>query len=333
MSAFIERIKQRARDKCKTIVLPETQDKRVLMAAEILLREEVCNVILLGRLSEIKRTSPESRLTGATIIDPATSVHRASFISELCRLRSHKGMKAEIAAEQLLDPIAFGLMLVHSELASGLVAGSVASSANVLRPALQIIGTKPDASLVSSFFIMDVSHCNLGHKGLFLFVDCALLESPTADQLANIAYQSSVSFENLIGAKPIVAMLSYSTHGSAESVQTEKMKEATALARSLYPDLCLDGELQADAAIVPSVAAIKTSNSPIEGKANVLVFPDLNSGNIAYKLVQHLAKADAYGPLLQGIAKPVNDLSRGCSVEDIVGVAAITAVQAAAKGV
>ena len=272
MSAFIETIKKRARVNRKTIVLPETQDERVLEAAEILLREQICDVLLLGRLADMKRTLPASRLTGATLIDPQTSGYRALFLKELCRLRRHKGMTEELAAEQLLDPITFGLMLVHANMADGLVAGSIASTANVLRPSLQILGAKPDAALVSAFFMMDVPDCSYGEKGLFLFADSGLNENPTPDQLASIAYQSALSFEQLSGAQPIVAMTSYSTFSSAQSARTEKMVEATALARGRYPDLCLDGELQIDAALVPDVARKKAIGSPVGGKANVLIF-------------------------------------------------------------
>lgn len=328
MSAFIERIKQRARVGGKTIVLPESKDERVLKATEILLRERICNIILLGRLNEIKQILPGSLLTGAIIIDPSTSIYRNRFVDELYNLRRHKGMTKEVASEQLFDSITFGLMLIHFGLADGLVAGSIASTANVLRPALQILGKRDDADLVSAFFIMDVPNCILGKQGLFIFADSALNVNPTADQLASIAYQSADSFKTLCGAEPIVALTSYSTHGSAKSEQTMKVVEATGIARERYPSLLLDGELQIDAAIVPAVSQQKTQNSPIKGLANVLVFPDLDTGNISYKLVQYLAKAQAYGPLLQGIKKPVNDLSRGCSVEDIVGVAALTAVQA-----
>jgi len=219
-------------------------------------------------------------------------------------------------------------MMVKKGEADGMVAGAINSTANTLRPALQILKTAPNTKLVSSFFIMVVPDCEFGSNGTFLFSDCGLVENPSADDLSEIAIASAKSFENLVGVEPKVAMLSYSSYGSAKSDLTEKVVEATRLAKEKAPGLMLDGELQADAALVPSVGASKAKGSPVAGQANVLIFPDLNSGNISYKLVQRLAKAEAYGPILQGIAKPVNDLSRGCSAEDIVGVITITAVQA-----
>lgn len=212
--------------------------------------------------------------------------------------------------------------------ADGMVAGAVNSTANTLRPALQILKTAPGTKLVSSFFVMVVPNCEYGHNGTFVYADCGLVENPDADQLSEIAISASKSFEMLVGAKPQVAMLSYSSYGSAKSELTEKVIKATQLAKEKAPHLAIDGELQVDAAIVPEVAKSKAKGSSVAGKANVLIFPDLDAGNIAYKLTQRLAKAEAYGPITQGLARPVNELSRGCSAEDIVGVAAITAVQA-----
>jgi len=328
MSDFIEKIKQRARVQKKRIVLPETDDPRVLDAAQMLLKEKICDVVLLGNLDAIRQLSSESRLTGAIVIDPQTSMLRDEFAEKLFELRNHKGMTIEKAREQLLNPVVFGMMLVHVGMADGLVAGAVNSTPNVLRPALQILGTKANSKLVSAFFMMIVPNCKLGHRGTFLFADSGLNENPTPEQLVEIAGSSASSFRLLANAEPVVAMTSYSTYGSAKSPLTEKMIQATALAKERFPELRLDGELQIDAALCPAVAAKKAPGSPVKGEANVLIYPTLDVGNIAYKLVQYLGNAEAYGPLLQGIAKPVNDLSRGCSAEDIVGVAAITAVQA-----
>jgi len=243
-------------------------------------------------------------------------------------MRKAKGMTLEKARETMLDPLFFGVMMVKQKEADGMVAGTINSTANTLRPALQILKTAPGTKLVSAFFMMIVPDCEYGLNGTFLFADSGLVENPDADQLSEIALSSAKSFRQLTGATPNVAMLSYSTYGSAKSVLTEKVIEATRLAKEKAPELNLDGEMQLDAAIVSSVGKSKAPDSPVAGKANVLVFPDLDAGNIGYKLVQRLAKAEAYGPITQGIARPVNDLSRGCVADDIVGVVAITAVQA-----
>jgi phosphate acetyltransferase len=243
-------------------------------------------------------------------------------------MRKAKGMTLEKARETMLDPLFFGVMMVKQNLADGMVAGAINSTSNTLRPALQILKTAPGTKLVSAFFMMIVPECDFGANGTFLFADSGLMEDPNADQLSEIAISSAKSFRQLTGIEPNVAMLSYSSYGSAKSHLTEKVIEATRLAKEKAPELNLDGELQLDAAIVPEVGQSKAPDSSVAGKANVLVFPDLNAGNIGYKLVQRLAKAEAYGPVTQGIARPVNDLSRGCSADDIVGVAAITAVQA-----
>jgi phosphate acetyltransferase len=243
-------------------------------------------------------------------------------------MRKDKGMTPEKADETLKDPVFFGVMMVKKGQADGMVSGAVHSTADTLRPALQILKTAPGTKLVSSFFVMVVPESDFGVKGTLLFSDCGLVENPDAEQLSEIALSSAKSFQQLTGVEPSVAMLSYSTYGSAKNPLVDKVVEATRLAKAKAPALRLDGELQADAALVPSVGKSKAPGSPVAGTANVLVFPDLNAGNIAYKLVQRLAKAEAYGPVTQGIARPVNDLSRGCSADDIVGVVAITAVQA-----
>ena len=330
---FIENIKQRAKMNLKTIILPEAEDKRVLEAASKVASEGFAKIVLLGDEKQIKEDSKKYNLNldDVKIINPLTAEKRQEYIEKLYELRKNKGLTLEEAGELLKQPIYFGMMMLKDENSSadGLVSGAAHSTSDTLRPALQILKTAPNTKLVSAFFVMCVSDCNYGENGTFIFGDSGLNQNPTADELSEIAISSSKSFEQLVGKEPKVAMLSYSTYGSAKSELTEKVIEATKLAKEKAPNLCIDGELQLDAAIVPEVAKSKAPGSNVAGNANVLIFPDLNAGNIGYKLVQRLAKAEAYGPLCQGIAKPVNDLSRGCSADDIVGVVAITAVQSA----
>ena len=320
---FINKIKIEAKKNLKTIVLPESEDKRVLDAAKKIRDEKIANVILIG---DIEKTEDYDDIQ---IINPLTSELTAKFTKDLYELRKNKGMTVEEANKLLLnDNMYFACMLVKSGIADGVVSGACHSTANTLRPALQIIKTSPGVELVSSFFLMDVPNCTYGHDGVFVFSDCGLEQNPTSLKLATIAGCSAESFKLLTGVEPNVAMLSHSTLGSAAHYDVDKVIEATKIAKEKYPQYNIDGELQLDAAIVPEVAESKAPNSIVGGKANVLIFPDLDAGNIGYKLVQRLAKADAFGPITQGIAAPVNDLSRGCSVDDIVGVVAITAVQA-----
>lgn len=331
MAEFIESMKDKARKDVKKIVLPETNDKRTLIAAAHILEEGIAKLILVGKEEKIMDGAGwlELDLTGAEIVDPDLCDKFDEYANTLYELRKNKGMTPEKAVEVLkTDPLTFGVMMVKCNDADGMVAGACHATADTLRPALQILKTAPGVKLVSGFFILDVHNPLLGENGTFLFADCGLNQDPTADELADIAETSSKSFKSLIGAKPIIAMLSHSTKGSAKHPLVDKMVEATNIARERYPNLCIDGELQADAALVPSVAKTKAPGSEVGGKANVLIFPNLDCGNIGYKLVQRLGGAEAYGPMLQGIAKPVNDLSRGCSWEDIVGVVALTAVQA-----
>ena len=261
-------------------------------------------------------------------MDPATSDRTQAYIDKFVELRAKKGMTPEKAKEILLNDYPyFGCLMVKMGDADGMVSGACHSTADTLRPCLQILKTKPGTKLVSAFFLMVVPDCEYGENGVFVFADCGLNQNPDSEELAAIAASSAESFKLLTGKEPKVAMLSHSTMGSAKHADVDKVVEAIRIAKEAYPDLKLDGELQLDAAIVPSVAASKAPNSPVAGQANVLMFPDLDAGNIGYKLVQRLAKAEAYGPVTQGIAAPVNDLSRGCSAEDIVGVVAITAVQ------
>ncbi len=329
--SFIDTIFEKARSDRKTIVLPESSDPRTLEATAKILEKGVADVILLGEQKELKKAAGDWNIDGARFIDPANFDQFEAYAEALYELRKKKGMTLEQARETLKDPLYLGVMLVKQGEADGMVAGAVNSTANTLRPALQILKTAPGTKIVSAFFLMVVPDCAYGEKGTFIFADSGLVENPDAEALSEIAISSARSFEQLVGAQAEVAMLSYSTMGSAKSPLTEKVIEATKLVKEKAPDLHVDGELQADAAMVPKVAASKAPQSQVAGKANVLVFPDLNAGNIGYKLVQRLARAEAYGPVTQGIARPVNDLSRGCSADDIVGVVAITAVQAQAQ--
>ncbi len=326
---IIDRLKQRAKENKKTIVLPETMDIRVLEAAEIVLKEEIANIILVGDPKEIKEQNPNLNLDSARIINPNTDKLTEKFINDLYELRKEKGLTKEQAKELLLtDNMYYACMLVKEGLADGAVSGACHSTANTLRPALQILKTKKDVDLVSAFFLMVVPNCEYGSNGTFIFADSGLVQNPNPQELATIAKTSADSFELLVEVQPLIAMLSHSTKGSAHHADVDKVISATNIAKEKYKDYMIDGELQLDAAIVPEVAKSKAPDSKVAGHANVLIFPDLDAGNIGYKLVQRLAKAEAYGPITQGIAKPVNDLSRGCSKEDIVGVVAITAVQA-----
>ena len=288
-------------------------------------------MVLIGKEDQIATVAPQWDISQAIIVNPEDSDRFEEFVGSFHEMRKAKGVTPEIARETMKNPLFFGVMMVKKGLADGMVAGAINSTANTLRPALQILKTAPGTKLVSSFFIMSVPDCEYGADGILLFSDCGLVENPDADQLSEIAISSAGSFKALTGIDAVVAMLSYSTYGSAKSELTEKVIEATRLAKEKAPQLLLDGELQLDAAIVPKVGKSKAPSSPVAGKANCLIFPDLNAGNIGYKLVERLAKAQAYGPVTQGIAAPVNDLSRGCSADDIVGVVAITAVQAQAK--
>ena len=328
--SFIENIKQRAKQDIKTIILPEAEDRRVLEAASKVIVQGFAKVILLGNKTQIENDSKENNidLTGVEIIDIPSSTKKQEYAQKLFELRQAKGMTLEEASKLIEEPIYYGMMMLKLGEADGLVSGAAHSTSNTLRPALQILKTAPNTKLVSAFFVMCVPNCEYGEHGTFIYGDSGLVENPNADELSEIAISSSKSFKQLVGAEPKVAMLSYSTYGSAKSELTEKVIEATKLVKEKKPNLLVDGELQVDAAIIPEVSKSKAPGSPIEGNANVLIFPDLNAGNIGYKLTQRLAKAEAYGPLCQGIAKPVNDLSRGCSADDIVGVVAITAVQA-----
>ena len=326
--SFLELAKQKAHADKKRIVLPEATDIRVLEAAAIALKEDLAHIILIGSRDAILQNAGDLDLAQATILDPSSSDRREAYSSAYYELRKAKGMTPEKAKENMLDPVYFGMMMLQQGDADGLISGAVHSTADTLRPALQIVKTAPGAKMVSTFFVMVIPDCEYGHNGTFIFADCGLNENPNAEELSEIAIASAYTMKQLLGITPSVAMLSYSTFGSASSPLTQKVIDATALAKQKAPELRIDGEMQLDAALVQSVAERKAPGSTVAGQANVLVFPDLNAGNIGYKLVERLAKAQAYGPITQGLAKPVNDLSRGCKAEDIVGVIAITAVQA-----
>ncbi len=328
MSNFLQRIKERAKEQKKTIVLAEGEEIRTIKAADMILREDIADLIILGDEGKIKELAVGLDISKATIINPTQSDKYEEFANAFYELRKSKGVTPEQALETMKNPLYFGVMLVKQDCADGMVAGAVNATANVLRPCLQILKTAPGTKLVSAFFIMCVPDCEYGENGVFVFADCGLNENPDAEAVSEIAISSAGSFKQLVEAEAHVAMLSYSTYGSAKNELVDKMQLATKLAKEKRPDVILDGEFQVDAAIVPAIGKSKAPQSSVAGTANVMVFPDLNSGNIAYKLVERLAKAQAYGPITQGIAKPVNDLSRGCSAEDIAGVVAITCVQA-----
>ena len=322
MSDFLNRMKSAAKADLKTIVLPEGEDPRTIVAATKIIEEGLAKIVILGNPDEIN-------VPGATVIDPRNAEKHEEYAQKFAELRAKKGVTIEQARAQVMDATYFGTMMVKMGDADGLVSGACHSTADTLRPALQILKTAPGTKLVSAFFVMCTDTPQFGTDGTLIFADCGLNINPSSDELSEIAIASANSFKTFMGdVEPKVAMLSYSTMGSAGGEVAKKVQEAVKFCKEKAPELAIDGDLQLDAAIVPTVAQLKAPGSSVAGKANVLVFPDLEAGNIGYKLVQRFAGADAYGPILQGIAKPVNDLSRGCSADDIVGVVAITAVQA-----
>ena len=329
MSKLTESIKAKARLAGKTIVLPEGEEERIIRAAEKIVAEGIAKVVLLGDESVIKGKCPDVNLAGVQIINPTTSEKLNQYANMLYELRKAKGMTEEKAFALAQNVLFYGVLMIKSGDADGMVAGSIHSTGDVLRPALQVIKTAPGISTVSSCFLMSMPEgSQYGENGVLVFGDCAVNPNPDSDQLAAIAIATAESAKKLAGIDPKVAMLSFSTKGSAKHELVDKVAIATQKVKELAPDLKVDGELQADAALVASVGALKSPGSEVAGKANVLIFPDLQAGNIGYKLVQRLAGAEAVGPVCQGFAKPVNDLSRGCSVDDVVGVVAITAVLA-----
>ena len=327
---LVETMKEKARQSIKTIVLPESTDPRVLKAAADVENEGFAKAVLVGDEEKIRQAANENNIdiSKVTIVDHLKSDKFDEYVNKFYELRKAKGMTPEKAREIMKEEIYFGTMMVKTGDADGIVSGACHPTAHTLRPVLQILKTAPGTKLASAFFLMVTKCPEYGEDGVLIFADSGMNEYPDAEGLSEIAISSANSFRQLVGKEPRVAMLSYSTYGSASSPLTEKVIEATKILKEKAPDLICDGELQLDAAIIPEVAERKAPGSPVAGKANVLIFPDLDAGNIGYKLVQRFGRAEAYGPLCQGIAKAVNDLSRGCSSDDIVGVVAITAVQA-----
>ena len=326
MSKLIDGYKEKVRKFGKVIVLPEGEEPRVIKAAEMIAKEGFVKVIILGDTEVIKQKCPDADLTGVTVINHRKSDKLPEFANYLYELRKAKGLTLEQAQQLVKDEMYFGVMMVKLGLADGMVGGAIHATSDLLRPALQIIKTQPGVKAVSGFFLFN----NENRKDLqqMLYADCGVTPAPTVEELADIAVCSYNSAKLFLKEQPKVAMLSFSTKGSAKHPSVQKMIDATNLVLEKYPDMPIDGELQFDAAVLPSVGKLKCPGSPVAGEANVFVFPDLNAGNISYKITQRLGGYEAYGPVCQGIAKPVNDLSRGCTSEDIVGVVAITAMQA-----
>jgi phosphate acetyltransferase len=327
----LERIRQKAQSLGKTIVLPESWDARMLQATQDALADKLAKILLLGEPDKIRSDARDQGLdiSAAEILDHRTDQAFNDYAAKYYEIRKKKGVSEEQAREVISEPLFFGAMLVKHGRVDGMVAGAVNSTANVLRSALHCIGTAEGVRTVSSCFIIIIPDCEYGSEGAFIFADCGVVPDPTADQLADIAIASARSCRFLLGEEPVVAMLSFSTKGSAKDESLNDVIEATRILKEERKiDFPVDGEFQLDTAVVASVAERKAPGSPVGGKANVLIFPDLNAGNIAYKLAERLAKGEAYGPLIQGTALPVNDLSRGCSAEDIVQTIAITAVEA-----
>ncbi|MEI8067733.1 MAG: phosphate acetyltransferase [Candidatus Shapirobacteria bacterium] len=326
MINFTKKLFTQAKKHQKTIVLTEGEDLRIIEAAHLITQKKIAKIILLGNkdiiLNNFKKFNINN-LKNINIIDPKNCSESDSLSERLFELRKEKGLTKEAANELIKSPYYFGTMLVKEGIADGLIGGAVCPTADVFKPALQIIKASPDQKLVSTFFIMIIKH------EILFFADCSLNINPNKEELANIAIQTADSFKSFTNKEAKVSMLSFSTKGSAFGELVDKVKEATLIAKKLRPDLLIEGEVQADAALIPHVSQQKDSDSQIKGTSNVLIFPDLNSGNISYKLVQKLANAKAFGPVTQGLNKPINDLSRSCSVEDIIINTAITAIQAA----
>ena len=330
---LLDRIWELARNNVQRVVLPEGNEERTIKATEIILKEKIADVLLVGNENDIRKHAKDLNVNidGATIVDPKTSEKYDEYVNLFFELRKNKGVTLEKAKEIIKDEMYFGTMMLKCGDADGLVSGAVHTTADLLRPGMQIIKTSPGTKIVSSFFIMDVPNREYGENGIMFFADSAVNPNPTSEELACIAISTADNARALSGILPKVALLSFSSMGSAKHELVDKVVEASRIANELRPDLLIEGELQLDTAIVPEVCKSKAPNSKLEGKANILIFPDLQSGNIGYKLVQRLANAEAIGPICQGFAKPLNDLSRGCSVSDIVNMVAVTSVQSQSK--
>jgi len=330
---LLEKIKENAIRLQNHIVLPEGSELRTLKAAEIILKEKIAEITLLGDSIAIEAIAAREgiSLVGARIVNPTTDLHRPKYAEMMVELRKSKGLTMEAALSLLDDPLYFGVMMIKAGDADGEVAGAINATGDVLRPAFQFVKTLPGVSVVSGLFFMLFKDKNIGDNGMLVFADCAVMPDPDPSQLAEIAVTTAASAKSIANIEPRVAMLSFSTKGSAQHAMVDKVAQATKIAATMNPDLLIDGEMQLDAALVPEVGQLKSPGSKVAGRANVLVFPGLESGNIGYKLVQRLAGAEAIGPVLQGMAAPINDLSRGCSVSDIVNMVAITANQAGVK--
>lgn len=328
---IINKIIDKAKKSKKTICLVETEDIRTLKAASIVKEMDFANILLVGHKDKIYSIAKENNinLDGIEIVDPLTSDKTNELIDKFYELRKNKGLTYQEATDIIKnDYLYFGDMLVYLDYVDGLVAGATHSSSDVLRAALKTVKTSDDAKIVSAFFLMELENKKLGSNGVFIFSDAGMIQNPTSEQLVDIAYASSKSFNELVGDTPKVAFLSHSTNGSSKCADTEKVRNAVSMFKDKYPNIIADGEMQLDAAIVPEIAQSKFPTSKIKGDANTLIFPDLDAGNIGYKIAERMGNAKAYGPITQGIRKPINDLSRGCTEQDIVGVIAITCVQA-----
>jgi len=324
---FLDQLLNQAKQRNRTIVLAEGKDQRIVEAAIELNKNAIVKVIVLVNEKDINEGIARLNNENVTVIVVEKSPKLSEYSSLLFELRKNKGMTQSEADKLVVDTIYFGALMVKNNDADGMVAGAITATSNVLRPALQLIKTAPDVKVVSSFFLMDIPQHSSLKAGLFAFSDCGLVMNPSAEELSEIAIQTAKSYDTLTNNEPRVAMLSFSTFGSAKSALVDKVVEATQLVKNRFPNLKIDGELQLDAAIVPEVAKLKAPSSSVAGHANVLIFPDLQAGNIGYKMVERFANAEAYGPITQGLNKPVNDLSRGCNYKDVVAVAAITALQ------
>ncbi len=329
---LIEIIRQKARLDCQRIVLPEGDEERTVMAADTIIRENLCHLILIADPAEVKKKALQyglKNIENAKIVNPKNHPKKQEYTKLLYEIRKGKGLTMNQAAKLVEDPLYLGTLMIKAGDADGEVAGARNATGDVLRPAFQIIKTLPGISIVSGAFIMILKDHSFGENGIIVFADGAVHPDPDEKQLAEIAVATAATTRSILGFEPRIAMMSFSTKGSAKHPMVDKVINATRIAKEMDPSLIIDGELQADAALIGAIASSKAPGSPIQGNANVLIFPDLNVGNVAYKLVQRLAKAEAIGPVLQGMAAPINDLSRGCSVSDIVNLVAITANQAA----